>query len=138
MTIPFLIVLNHFFADFLCQTDKMAVNKSKSIKWLTIHACTYIIAMCPMGLCLDHSTYGHFIGWGWGVGSSWLAMNLILHWITDFFTSKLTSYLYLRGESDPTGTFMGGSFRHWFFSVIGADQVIHAGCLFFTYQWLSA
>jgi len=137
MTTSFLIALNHFFADFLCQTDKMAVNKSKSIKWLTIHACTYIIAMCPMGLYLDHSTYGHFIGWGWGVGSSWLAINLILHWITDFFTSKWTGYLYKKHLADPKAEWMFQPYVHWFFCVIGFDQTIHFACLFFTYQWLS-
>jgi hypothetical protein len=37
----------HWFADFFCQTDKMAINKSKSIYWLTIHVFVYF-GHCPL------------------------------------------------------------------------------------------
>jgi len=135
MNIYFFILVNHFVADFLFQTDKMATKKSSSNKWLTVHALTYILAMSPIGFYLDYEKYGHFIFWGWGVGSSWWIINLILHWCTDFCTSRLTSYLWVKGTSDPNGTFIGGSWRHWFFSAIGGDQVLHYFCLFFTYQY---
>lgn len=135
MIIYFLILVNHFVADFLFQTDKMATRKSTSNKWLTIHAITYISVMLPIGFYLNYSVYGEIIHWGWDVGSSFMFINFILHWCTDFCTSRLTSYLWIRGTNDPNGSWMGGSWRHWFFSAIGCDQVIHYACLFFTYQY---
>lgn len=136
MIIPFLLTLNHFFADFFCQTDKMAINKSTSNKWLTIHVLTYMIAFFPFVLYMEVSING----WNWSVTDSpnallWWFSNGVLHWITDFFTSRLTSYLYVRGEKNPKELFMGHSWRHWFFTAIGGDQVIHYFCLFFTYQY---
>jgi Protein of unknown function (DUF3307) len=135
MITPFLIIVNHFFADFLCQTDRMATGKSKSLLWLTIHAATYALAMCPMGFYLDHEVYGHFIGFGWGVGSSWLVINFALHWITDFLTSRWTSHLYRKHLENPKEEWLFQPYVHWFFCVIGLDQVIHYGCLYFTYQY---
>lgn len=97
-----LIVWLHFISDFLLQTDKMALNKSKSIKWLSIHIVAY------------SSTLFLFLGWKYAL------VNGILHWITDFITSKGTTALWLRNE------------RHWFFVIIGVDQAIHMTCLILT------
>ena len=135
MIIYFLILVNHFFADFLFQTDKMATKKSTSNKWLSVHALTYILVMSPIGMYLDYEKYGHIMWFSWGVGFSWWIINLILHWCTDYCTSRLTSYLWVKGINDPNGSWMGGSWRHWFFSVVGADQLTHTACLFFTYQY---
>jgi len=137
MIVSFFIILNHFFADFFCQTSKMATRKSTSNKWLTVHAITYIIAMSPIALYMNYSS--GMEGWWWklGVGGIWWLINLPLHWWTDYCTSRLTGFLYKKHLENPIlGKFLGESWMHWFFVVVGGDQVIHYFCLFFTYQYL--
>jgi hypothetical protein len=67
----------HFVSDFLLQTDKMAINKSKDMWWLSIH-------------CLVYSTPFLVFGWRFAVVTFWL------HIFTDFFTSRGTAYLWKR------------------------------------------
>lgn len=54
----------------------------------------------------------------------WLVINFILHWITDYFTSRVNSWLWQNER------------RHEFFVSIGFDQFIHYVCLFWTYEWI--
>jgi membrane-bound metal-dependent hydrolase YbcI (DUF457 family) len=107
MLIVLSLVWIHFVADFLLQTDKMATNKSKSNKWLGIH-------------CLVYSTPFLVFGWRFAL------VTLCLHLVTDYFTSRGTSYLWKR------------EMRHWFFSLIGFDQAIHLTTLILTYHFLLA
>lgn len=96
------VVWLHFIADFLLQTDKMAVNKSKSFSWLTVHVAVYSGVLCA------------FCG-------PWYALvNGVAHYLTDAVTSRVTSYLWKRSE------------RHWFFVVIGLDQALHLTVLVLT------
>lgn len=111
------VVLTHFVADFLCQTDKMALNKSHSLKWLTIHVLVYTLV-----LGISSAIFLRVAGWG-----NVLVFTVInggLHFITDFFTSKATSRLFKLPS------------KHWFFVMIGLDQVIHYLCLFLTLEYL--
>lgn len=110
-----LILLTHFIADFVCQTDKMALNKSKSNFFLSLHVLTYT------GVLLVIT--GFIFGWSYGF-FAWIVLNAGLHWATDYGTSRLTSYLWVNER------------RHWFFVAIGADQMIHYTCLLLTYQWI--
>lgn len=99
-----LLIWLHFFADFIFQTDQMAINKSTSIKWLSLHILAY---SWP------------FLWFGW----KFAIVNAIAHFITDFFTSKATSWLWKHNE------------RHWFFTVIGFDQAIHMTTLYITAKY---
>lgn len=66
------IVWLHFVADFILQTDKMALNKSSSMKWLSIHVVTYSLP---------------FLWFGW----RYALINGFAHFVTDWITSRLSA-----------------------------------------------
>lgn len=101
----FVILLLHFISDFIFQSDEMAKNKSTSVKWLTIHVLIYSILFT-----IYNPIYG--------------IVNGLLHWVIDYFSSKVTSYLWKNGQV------------HNFFAVIGLDQLLHYVCLFLTYKYI--
>jgi hypothetical protein len=53
-----------------------------------------------------------------------VAINGVLHWITDYFTSRLNAHLW---QAKRTKAFWIG---------IGADQLIHTTTLLLTAHWL--
>ena len=65
----------HWFADFFCQWDQMAIQKSKSPLWLTTHVFVYSICFL-------------FIGWKFAI------VNFLVHFTIDYFTSKANARLY--------------------------------------------
>lgn len=98
----YLVLVAHWIADFIIQTDKMAVNKSTSMKWLLSHIGVYTLFM----LCC--------------FGPKYAIVNGLAHLATDFVTSRVTSYLWKKGD------------RHNFFVVIGLDQLLHSMVLILT------
>lgn len=115
------ILTTHFVADFIMQTNEMAKGKSTSIKWLTIHIISYL-----KGFILSALIFYLFIGlFGYTI-SPWFLItycfsNAVLHWVTDYFTSKQTKKLW---EQERV---------HDFFIMIGLDQLIHTTCLLVTF-----
>lgn len=106
MILPLLsLIWLHFIADFILQNDYMAHNKSKNSWILLLHVSVYSM---PFLL---------FFGWKFAL------INLIGHFIIDYISSRLTSWLWVKKET------------HWFFVVIGADQAIHLTTLLLTYQY---
>ena len=99
----FILVWCHFIADFLLQSEKMALNKSKSFKWLNIHAAVYGLVITVIGML----TIGIERGLIFGV------VNWVAHGFVDFWTSKGTSILWQKKAV------------HWFFCLIGFDQALH-------------
>jgi len=77
MITVFQLVWAHFVADFILQSDKMAVNKSHSLKWLGIHALVYSLP---------------FIYFGW----MYALVNGVMHGVVDSVTSRITSYFWKR------------------------------------------
>lgn len=108
----------HFIGDFLLQSDWMALNKSKYNEALTAHVLVYSLMFLPFGL--------HF----------W-AITFALHWLTDWCTSRITSKLWFVVPAGDEGagwfTYDTGNKRHWFFVMIGLDQLIHALTLIWTF-----
>lgn len=108
MEISILTVLGiltlHFIADFLLQDDWMAQNKSSNFKALSVHVAVYTL---PFAL---------FFNW------KFAAFTYATHFIVDMASSRLTTHLWQKGE------------RHWFFVVIGADQLAHYIFLFIAYK----
>ena len=120
-----LLLLTHFIGDFLLQSDWMALNKSKRLDALFVHATTY--AVCFL----------------W-VGPTFALITLVTHMATDAITSRITSRLWFF-DSKPEVTDIHGvkwmpvrlnGKRHWFFVMIGFDQLIHAVTLIWTLKLL--
>jgi hypothetical protein len=108
----FLILLSaHFVFDFMLQSDKMGLNKSKSWKWLSIHCLIYAI-----GLTFSMWYVDCWQGIVW-----YLPAFFVSHIAIDGITSRITSYLWQHNE------------RHWFFVVIGFDQLIHYAVILFIF-----
>ncbi|MBL7910566.1 MAG: DUF3307 domain-containing protein [Bacteroidia bacterium] len=112
------IFVVHFLADFVFQSSKMATGKSKSLKWLSIHVLTYSLVSLITFLFL-------FINYGeLSFALCWWIINVLLHFIVDFFTSKITSRFWEEKN------------MRFFFVMIGFDQLIHNMCLISTFFWL--
>jgi len=81
MSIEILLALiwTHWFADFILQSDRIAINKSSSNQILAWHVFLY-------GAC--------FV---W-VGVEYAAANAALHFITDWCTSRVTKKLWLADQ----------------------------------------
>lgn len=97
-----LVLFLHFIFDFVCQSDKMALNKSTSFKWLGIHSLVYSI---PFFIVFDFLC-GFLV--------------LITHFVIDGISSRITKMFWENNQ------------RHWFFVTIGFDQFLHMMILLFT------
>jgi len=106
------LVWTHFIADFILQTDRVALNKSRNTGILFEHVAIYSLAFIPV-CAVWLSLYQ---------GVQFCVLTAMLHFITDFFSSRACSALWKKNE------------RHWFFVVIGLDQAIHMTCLILTWE----
>lgn len=117
------ILFWHWVADFVCQSNYMAQNKSMNWKVLLDHVVTYSVVL-NIGLLAvyRHGEYG--LGFSSVVTAHFFCLNAIGHFVTDAITSRITSRLW---EAKQV---------HWFFVVIGIDQFIHYATLLYTAQRL--
>ena len=138
MTILLVLLSVHFVSDFLMQSDWMAQYKSTRWDALTAHVAVYTAPF-------------FFFGWQFAL------ITFALHFVTDAVTSRITSrlwFLQINSSGDMTRNWaMSRPFamardwewketyfvrdtgtRHWFFVVIGADQLIHAYALAFAWM----
>ena len=74
-----LIIWAHFMMDFIFQSDKMSINKSKGIFWLSVHSVIYTAPFLGVSIW-----YG--------------VVNGLAHWLIDFMTSRATSILWQKEE----------------------------------------
>jgi hypothetical protein len=114
------ILISHWIADFVFQSDAQAKGKSKDWYLLLSHVFTYtlVLATCllipSMYIELQRNTFMFL----W-----WLLVNGGLHFVIDAITSRVTSKLWAQGEV------------HNFFVIIGLDQLAHTLCLISTWIW---
>lgn len=109
-----MILLIHWIADFLCQTDKMAQGKSKNWNDLLEHTSVYsLIWLMPSILLFEK------------LGLVFVGITFLAHTLTDYFTSRLNTKLWSEKKI------------HWFFVSIGFDQFLHFTQLFLTYYLLN-
>ena len=104
----------HFLADFVLQPDWVAKGKSINIFCLTYHVLVHSIVFFLGLLPFNQENALMF-----------MLSNCIIHFIVDYFTSKINSKLYKSGNN------------HNFFIGIGADQYIHAVTIILTSQLLN-
>jgi hypothetical protein len=154
MLVVYTLLVAHFIADFICQSDWMALNKSKSLDALTVHVLVYswVLALfVAFALALS--------GWQGDTRalSVWIIVNCAAHFVQDAITSQINAKLWFIDGVRPKPMFRGralssvvGSFdsaaanfcevayndkRHWFFVGIGFDQLLHYVTLFVTAGW---
>ena len=73
------LIWMHFFADFILQTDKMAISKSSSYFWLFLHVTVYTLP---------------FLWFGW----QFALVTFAAHFVTDWVTSRVTKKLWEKEE----------------------------------------
>lgn len=128
MMLPLELVAAHFIADFVLQNDWMAHNKSSRCWPLTVHVTIYSTVF----LVLE----------GW----QFAGVTFVLHWATDFVTSRVNSALLMYEKGRVAGINTRRAVdapkeemsHHWFFVGVGADQLLHYVALAYTYQWMNS
>ena len=111
------IIIIHWIADFILQTKKMAMNKSKNNYWLFAHVAIYSMTWFLIGLLFfDLIPTVLFT-----------VTTFTCHFITDYVTSRWTSKLYKEKKYYGFPAF---------FSVIGLDQFLHYLQLILSYKYI--
>lgn len=113
------LLLVHWFADFVLQTHWQATNKSKRNDALALHVLTYTAVLAVWTVV----AFGGF-GAKWPALAGFIMINSVLHFATDYCTSRWSSRLYAKQD------------WHNFFVVIGLDQLIHQFTLAATMLWI--
>lgn len=120
------ILIAHFVADFIFQSHYLAINKSSSVWALIQHIIIYALSFY---IIFGLSWYPLYYILNINItAQTWLQLtigitvvNSLLHYFTDFFTSKLTRYFWNKKD------------YHNFFVIIGFDQLLHTGLLIYSY-----
>lgn len=114
------ILYIHWVADFVCQTDFEAQNKSKSNVALLQHVSKYsilwLIAICYYKILNKNVS---------DIILLFPVITFICHFVTDYFTSRLNTKLWNSKKV------------HEFFVSIGFDQLLHFIQLILTFYLLS-
>ena|SRR5665213_2060891 len=129
----------HWVADFVLQTNWMAINKSKDNVALSVHCYTYAGVMTAFfGVFLMH-TYEASEAFGnlWLLSFKFFCIMFATHYMVDYATSRINARLFAKwfnyivpiedrkpNEEIPT--------LHNFFVSVGFDQLLH----FITIIWV--
>jgi hypothetical protein len=111
LTTLLVIFFSHWVGDYLFQTTPMALRKGTSLYWLSLHVLVYT------GTILVFSAF--VLG-----GMSALKFGMMsgaLHWIVDFFTSRIAPRVIHRPRV--------------YYPLIGFDQFLHIASLLITLAW---
>lgn len=114
------VLAAHFVSDFVLQSDRVATGKSSSNRILTQHVTIYTAGIYILA---GFGALQVLPSWAWV--AVWTALNGVLHWLTDWCTSRATSWLWKRER------------RHDFFVMVGFDQLIHGATLLLTLDYMS-
>ena len=108
------ILMIHFLADFVLQTDSQAKLKSSNVNALYCHTFTYsLVWWMASSLIL-----------GIFDGTIFAFITFATHTFIDFITSRIGKSYWEKGD------------YHNGFVVVGADQVLHYLQLYYTFKLL--
>ena len=108
------ILIGHFVADFVCQPRSWADTKHKDVTSLIYHVSVYMVVMAiALGVVMVAKIPLTLV-------VLWALINGIMHFATDFVTSKLFHKNWEAGR------------RATAINIYGLDQLIHYLCLFGT------
>jgi len=146
LTEIFLILIIHWIADFVLQTDKQAKGKSKNWWDLLSHTIIYtFVWWTPIMILLIF--YSNTLPITGTQVFGFLGITFIAHTITDYFTSRLNSKLWYQATfwqnsfnkekyGEAYCNSITGKYTHYFFVSVGFDQILHYVQLFLTYYLL--
>lgn len=142
MRVVYVLLVAHFVADFIFQSDWMALNKSKRWDALAVHVAVYAMVLGLVTAVSCAVVLGMPLPPDHGFAKFYY-INAGAHFVQDAITSRITSRLWFirLGENDwgRDGWTHHAAFdignRHWFFVAIGADQLLHYVTLFVTAGW---
>jgi hypothetical protein len=129
ITVVLDIILIHWIADFVAQTEWQANNKSKRNDALLYHVFTYSYMWLIAG-CAAEQVNNSFIPIIPFTTFKFVGITFVSHFITDYATSRVNRRLLAIQKVT------GGPFHNFFVS-IGFDQVLHYFQLFLTYYLLT-
>ena len=133
----------HWVGDFLLQSHRMSIGKSKSWSVLGEHVAVYMLTLFfGMALWYRGALREEFVFFDL---CQWALVNALLHFWVDAVTSRWTRRLWDRwillvpipAQSDAPAhyyTRLTGT-PHYFFVVIGFDQLLHGVMLVLTASW---
>jgi hypothetical protein len=121
------VLFFHWLFDFFYQTDEQAKGKSQDNKWLLSHVKTYSIGLIFIALMNFNLFASDETQWFDTISKmlAFVSINFVLHFFTDYATSRANSLLWKEGKI------------HDFFVTVGADQLIHYFTLFGTLIWIT-
>lgn len=136
MLIALVLIIVHYIADFMFQTEEMATGKSKNIDSLIKHGLVYtlvfFIAFSLWCAYNNHITHLSAYDAGLTLKVFWFfPITFVFHVMVDFFSSKVVSKKF------ENKIFYTGLPNFGAFSIIGLDQVIHYTILFATYYFVT-
>lgn len=119
LVIIFAILIIHWVADFMLQTNEQAKGKSSDMGCLLAHTSSYTLLWF---FCI--TPYSLIIGVSAVLPIIFCAITFFMHTITDYYTSRLNKYLWEKKDV------------HNFFVSVGGDQILHYMQLFLTFYLL--
>lgn len=123
------VLFTHFLADFVYQSREIATTKSSNNISLLKHVGTYTYVFIVQSV-LDITLFSALRD-NWKTASidrhiAFIAINVVLHFVTDYFTSRASTKAYQAGD------------LHRFWCIIGFDQMLHATTLYYSWKGLMA
>lgn len=113
LAVVLFLLAMHYIGDFVLQTHWQASNKSRSNRALTGHVLTYSLTLGIFAVSVHNVLdFAHPV--------MWVTINALLHFMTDYVTSRASSKRFGRNWHD-------------FFVIIGFDQLLHYTTLLTTY-----